>query len=311
MPFGLKGAPATFARMMNAALGHLTPLQLVLYMDDLCIFSDTFEVHFERLERTFIALRQHGLRMNARECQFCIREVDFYGFRVSAYGLIPDVQKIDAVTRIPPPSSVRDVKVFLGATGWYRRFIPQYATLAKPLTTLLENGREFDWTSECQEAFVALKQKLSSAPVLAHPLPDRPFVLTTDASSVGLGAELAQVTQGNVVKPVAYFSRVLSKTERRYSTYDREFLAVIAAVRHFRNHLLGATFRLRTDHRPLQFVTNAKDPWGRRARWIAELQEYDFEMEFIDGRDKLVADALSRLEFGSVRVIHSIGLPTS
>ena len=235
-----------------------------------------------------------------------MREVDFCGFRVSADGLSPDVQKIDVVTRIPPPSSVRDVKVFLGATGWYRRFIPQYATLAKPLTTLLENGREFDWTSECQEAFMALKQKLSSAPVLAHPLPDRPFILTTDASSVGLGAELAQVTQGNVVKPVAYFSRVLSKTERRYSTYDREFLAVIAAVRHFRHHLLGATFRLRTDHRPLQFMTNAKDPWGRRARWIAELQEYDFEMKFIDGRDNLVADALSRLEFGSVR-----GLPTS
>ena len=149
-----------------------------------------------------------------------MREVDFCGFGVSTDGMSPDVQKIDAVTRIPPPASVRDVKVFLGATGWYRRFIPQYATLAKPLTTL---GREFDWTSECQEAFVALKQKLSSAPVLAHPLPDRPFVLTTDASSVGLGAELAQVTQGNVVKPVAYFSRVLSKTERRYSTYDRVF----------------------------------------------------------------------------------------
>ena len=143
MPFGLKGAPATFTRMMNAALGHLMPLQLVLYMDDLCILSDMFEVHLERLERTFIALRQHGLQMNARKCQFCMREVDFCGFHVSTDGLIPDVQKIDAVMRIPPPSSVRDVKVFLGATGWYRRFIPQYATLAKPLTTLLENGREF------------------------------------------------------------------------------------------------------------------------------------------------------------------------
>ena len=142
---------------------------------------------------------------------------------MSTDGLSPDVQKIDAVTRIPPPSSVRDVKVFLGATGWYRRFIPQYATLAKPLTTLLENGCEFHWTSECQEAFVALKAKLSSVPVLPYPLPDRPFVLTTDASSVGLGAELAQVTPGNVVKSMAYFSRVLSKTERRYSTYDRVY----------------------------------------------------------------------------------------
>ena len=112
MPFGFKEAPATFARVMNAALGHLTPLQLVLYMNDLCIISDTFEDHLERLERTFIALRQHSLRMNARKCQFCIREVDFCGFRVSTDVLSPDVQKIDAISRIPPPSSVRDVKVF-------------------------------------------------------------------------------------------------------------------------------------------------------------------------------------------------------
>ena len=108
MPFGLKGAPATFARMRNATLGHLTPLQLVLYMHNLCILSDTFKVHLERLERTFIALRQHALRMNARKCQFCMREVDFCGFRVSTDGLSPDVQKIYAVSRIPPPSPVRE-----------------------------------------------------------------------------------------------------------------------------------------------------------------------------------------------------------
>jgi hypothetical protein len=160
---------------------------------------------------------------------------------------------------------VKEVKTFLGMAGFYRKFIPSYATIAKPVTSMLAGEQQFCWSTQCQEAFLELKQKLSSAPCLAHPVLDRMFVLATDASAVGTGAELAQESNQGL-KPVAYFSRALSKTERRYSTYDREFLAIVMAVRHFRHHLLGEHFRLRTDHRPLQFLSTASDPWGRRAR---------------------------------------------
>ena len=180
-------------------------------------------------------------------------------------------------------------------TDLYRRFIPKYSTIAKPLTSLLKGHKLFHWSPECDSSFVTLKNKIMSAPVLAHPDPSQMFILTTDASTVGIGAELAQSTP-NGVRPVAYFSRVLTKTERKYSTYDREFLAIVMAVRHFRHHLIGTRFIVRTDHRPLQFRSVVKDPWGRRARWIAELEEYSFSVEYINGKTNKVADALSRLE---------------
>ena len=186
-----------------------------------------------------------------------------------------------AIERIPTPTTVKDVKVFLGVTGFCRRFILRYATVAAPLTSLLAGEQHFQWSTSCQDAFSTLKQKLSTAPILAHPVADQPFVLTTDAWTVGIGAELAQESPEGL-RPVAYFSRVLSKTKRRYSTYDREFLAIMMTV-HFRHHLLGTNFLLRTDLRPPQYISVTKDPWGRHARWIAELEENCFTVEYIDG----------------------------
>jgi hypothetical protein len=157
-------------------------------------------------------------------------------YRVNEDGYSPDSEKTVTIAKIQTPSSIKEVKSFLGMTGWYRRFISGYATIAKPLTSLLEEEKTFQWSPESDNFFVTLKERVTSAPVLAHPDPSRTFVLTTDASPVGIWAESAQnIPDG--LKPVAYFSRTSTKTERRYSTYDREILAMVMAVRHFLYHL--------------------------------------------------------------------------
>ena len=179
--------------------------------------------------------------------------------------------------------------------GWYRRFIPRSASIAKPMYNLLEDDKAFRWPHECEIAFSTLKEMLISNTVLSHPHPDRTYVLTTDAFMVEIGAELAQQTPEGI-RPVAYFSKTLSKSERKYSVYDKEFLAIVMAVHHFRHHLIGTKFCLRTDHHPLQFLANTKDPWGKRARWIMELEEYSFTVEYISSQENVVANALSRLE---------------
>ena len=296
MPFGLKGAPATFCRLMARVLGHMSPTQLALYMDDICVISTTFDSHLERLEVTFKNLLVHGLRIKGHKCSFAMAEVIFCGHKLSADGIQPSSTKLDAISRLPVPSTPTEVKTFLGATGWYRKFIRNYATTATPLTKLTHAGVAFNWTHECQTAFETLKLQLMKSPLLSHIRPVGTLVLTTDASTVGLGAELAQETHEGT-HPVAFFSRAMTKTERNYSTYDRELLAIVSAIRHFRHHLLGRRFVLRTDHRPLQYFPVTRDPWGRRARWLAELQLYDFSIQYVEGTQNCVADALSRLGF--------------
>ena len=259
MPFGLKGAPATFCRMMASVFGHMTPLQLVLYMDDLCALSVSFDDHLKQLEDTFKTLLNYGLRINAKKCQFAMTEIIFCGLRVSKDGLGPDAEKTAAIAKIPKPANVKEVRMFLGMVGWYRRFIPRFASIAKPMYNLLEGDKAFRWSHECEIAFSTLKEMLISNTVLSHPHPDRTYVLTADASMVGIEAELAQQTPEGI-RPVAYFSKTLSKSERKYSVYDKEFLAIVMAVRHFRHHLIGTKFCLRTDHRPLQFWPIPKTP---------------------------------------------------
>ena len=296
MPFGLKGAPATFCRLMARVLGHMSPTQLALYMDDICVISATFDSHLERLEATFKNLLAHNLRIKAHKCSFAMAEVIFCGHKLSAEGIQPSSTKLDAISRLPVPSTPTEVKTFLGATGWYRKFIRNYATTATPLTKLTHAGVAFNWTHECQTAFETLKLQLMKSPLLSHIRPVGTLILTTDASTVGLGAELAQETHEGT-HPVAFFSKAMTKTERNYSTYDRELLAIVSAIRHFRHHLLGRRFVLRTDHRPLQYFPVTRDLWGRRARWLAELQLYDFSIQYVEGTQNCVADALSRLGF--------------
>lgn len=295
MCYGLKGSPATFARLMRKVVNQIPPERLALYMDDLCIVSETFDDHLRNLQQVFDALRQHGLRIKAKKCALGMREVKFLGHRVTKDGVQPAREKVEAISLWPAPVSVKEVQKFVGVTGWYRKFIKNFSEQARPLTKLLEKNATFIWNKEQEDAFTFLKNCLTTAPVLAHPKPNVEFVVTTDASSVGLGGELAQPDEAGDLHPVAYYSRCLTKRERSYPTYDREVLAIRDTLKHYRYYLLGSKFRLRTDHKPLLKMLEVKDPFGRRATMLRDISEFEPQLEFIKGCDNVVADALSRL----------------
>ena len=204
-----------------------------------------------------------------------------------------DPEKTNKVSKWPIPTTISDVQRFLGLASYYRWFVKNYATIASPLHKLTERGRQFNWTSECATAFASLKQKLTYAPILAFPDFTQPFLLDTDASHFGIGAVLSQVVDGKE-NVIAYASRTLSKAERKYCVTQKELLAMVIFIRHFRPYLLGRQFTLRTDHSALKWLQTLKEPEGQLARWLEQLQEYEFEIIHRAGKRHSNADALSR-----------------
>ena len=212
---------------------------------------------------------------------------------ISESGVKTDPRKVTAMKDWPQPKHKRDVQAFLGTTGYYRRFVPGYAEVSKPLTVLTQSGAKFEWTAKCTEAFDALKHALSQAPVLAYPMFQLPFILDTDASNIACGAVLSQVQDGQE-RVVAYWSKMLSKEERNYCTTRKELLSVVKAVCHFRNYLYGREFTVRTDHASLTWLTKRTVPSGQVARWLETLSEFDYTIEYRPGRTHNNADGLSR-----------------
>ena len=227
------------------------------------------------------------------ETRFAEVALVYLGHRITRDGVATDPGKIDAVRKWAVPRTVQEVQRFLGLVGYYRKFVSNFAATAKPLYRLTERGREFIWTTECEAAFLKLKSRLVSAPILAFPDFTKMFILDTDASQSGVGAVLSQLHDGQE-RVVAYASRVLSKAERQYSVTRKELLAVVTFVKHFRHYLLGRHFVVRTDHSSLQWLYNFKEPEGQTARWLESLQEFDFEVIHRSGRNHSNADALSR-----------------
>ena len=296
VPFGLTNAPATFQRLMAVVLRGLTPLMCLVYLDDIIIFSTTFEEHVERLRLVLSRLREAGLKLKPRKCRLLCEHVRFLGHVVSEQGVSTDPEKVRAIAEWPTPTCVKDVRSFLGMAGYYRRFVRDFSTVARPLNKLLERDVAFVWNEDSEGAFRVLKDVLSSAPILSFPDFDRPFIVDTDASNSGLGAVLSQIGLDTVERPVYFASRTLNRAERKYSTTRKELLAVVWALKTFRPYLLGAPFVLRTDHNALVWLMNFKEPEGQVARWLESLAEYDFEIEHRSGKKHQNADALSRRE---------------
>ena len=238
-------------------------------------------------------LKEAGLRIRPSKCALFQKQVLYLGHVVSREGVATDPSKTDLVSKWPTPTSVSDVQRFLGLASYYRRFIQNFAGVAKPLHRLTERDRQFKWTVECAEAFAELKSRLVSAPILAFPDCSKPFILDTDASQTGIGAVLSQECNGTE-RVIAFASRVLSKAERKYCVTRKELLAVVTFIQHFRHYLLGGHFLLRTDHGSLTWLQRFKEPEGQLARWMEKLQEYDFEIVHRPGRKHSNADALSR-----------------
>ena len=295
MPFGLCNAPATFQRLMDLVLSGIQWSSCLVYIDDIVVVGKTVQNHLDNLQLVLDRIKRAGLRLKPSKCHLFQKEILYLGHRITRDGVATDPGKIDAVRKWAVPRTVQEVQTFLGLVGYYRKFVNNFAATAKPLYRLTERGREFNWTTECEAAFLELKSRLVSAPILAFPDFTKMFILDTDASQSGVGAVLSQLHDGQE-RVVAYASRVLSKAERQYSVTRKELLAVVTFAKHFRHYLLGRHFVVRTDHSSLQWLYNFKEPEGQTARWLESLQEFDFEVIHRSGRNHTNADALSRCD---------------
>ena len=293
MPFGLCNAPATFERLMEYVLQGLNWRTCLVYLDDIIVVGKTFEEHLRNLGEVFQRIRKAGMKLNPTKCALFKSKVKYLGHIVSAEGVGTDPEKIKAVNHWPVPQSSHELRSFLGLCTYYRRFVANFSSIAKELYKLTERSAPFVWTESCQRAFEKLKNVLSSTPVLSYPIPEKEFILDTDASNEGIGAVLSQLVDGNE-KVVAYFSRTLSKPERNYCVTRRELLAMVESIKHFHKYLYGRKFLLRTDHAALRWLLNFKNPEEQIARWIERLQSYEFEIQHRKGEQHKNADALSR-----------------
>lgn len=295
MPFGLHNAPATWQRYIDDVLGpELEPFVFV-YLDDIILTTPTFEEHMRVLEEVLRRLKENNLILNVDKCKFCRSELKYLGYMVDAKGLRVDPEKVEAILKIPVPKNVRQIRQFTGTASWYRRFIPNFATRLHPLTSLLRKGKKFIWSDETQQAFEDIKSCLIKSPILACPNFEKPFTISCDASTIGLGAVLSQVTEDGGETVIAYASRTLTCAEQKYSATERECLGVIWAVEKFRPYVEGSKFTIVTDHYSLLWLHNLKDPQGRLARWALRLQPYNFDLVHRKGTEHTVPDMLSRL----------------
>uniref|UniRef100_A0A665U756 Gypsy retrotransposon integrase-like protein 1 n=1 Tax=Echeneis naucrates TaxID=173247 RepID=A0A665U756_ECHNA len=308
MPFGLCNAPSTFQRLMQRIFGDQQCQSLLLYLDDIVVFSSSVEQHLERLKVVLGRLQAEGLKAKLSKCSFFKKEVSYLGHVISGEGVSTDPSKIDVVANWPTPTTVSELRSFLGFASYYRRFVEGFAKLAAPLhRAVAESGRAQAgkrsergaikcWTGECQQSFEALKTKLTTAPVLAYADFSLPFILEVDASHGGLGAVLSQEQAGKV-RPIAYARRGLRPTERNmqnYSSMKLEFLALKwAMTEKFREYLLGTKCVVYTDNNPLSHLASAK-LGATEQRWAAQLSAFDFDIKYRSGRSNQNADALSR-----------------
>uniref|UniRef100_A0A668AQP4 Gypsy retrotransposon integrase-like protein 1 n=1 Tax=Myripristis murdjan TaxID=586833 RepID=A0A668AQP4_9TELE len=309
MPFGLCNAPATFQRLMQQCLSGQITESLLVYLDDIIVYSPDFATHLRHLDEVFERLWKHGLKLRPDKCKLLHREVKFLGHVVNQKGVLPDPEKVSAVTDWPVPTTAKQLKAFLGLAGYYRRFVPEFAKVARPLNTLMVGipndkklgSRPITWSAECQVAFEALKKALTQAPILAYADFNQPFVLYTDASNQGLGAVLAQVQEGKE-RVIAYASRSLHPTERNdanYSSFKLELLALKWAITEkFKDYLTGAKFVVFTDNNPVAHLQSAR-LGAVEQRWVAQLASFDFEVKYRAGRENTNADALSRFPTAS------------
>ncbi|CAK8672603.1 unnamed protein product [Clavelina lepadiformis] len=292
MPFGLANAPATFQHLMRIVLDGVEWNGALAYLDDIIIYARTFQDHLRNLDDVLSRLVAGGLKLKPSKCNLFKEEVRFLGHVVSKSGVSCDPEKISAVSNWPVPSSIKDVRQFLGLASYYRKFVRDFAKIAAPLYDLTKPQKQFCWNDKFLHSFNLLKDSLVTNPVLRYPDFTQQFILDTDASNSSLGCVLSQIVDGEE-HPVSYASRSLTKAERNYSTTRKELLAIVYGVQKFRCYL-GTAFLLRTDHASLRWLWTAKETYGQCARWFEILADFDFKLIHRSGSKHSNADALSR-----------------
>lgn len=294
MAFGLRNAPSTFQRLINTVLFGLDGC--AAYLDDVVVYSDTWDQHVLRISALFKRLSEAGLTVNLAKCEFGRATVTYLGKVVGRGEVRPVDAKVTAIVQYPVPVTKKELMRFLGMAGYYRGFCPNFSSVVAPLTDLLRHKSLYIWSEACQSAFEMVKSLLSSVPVLVAPRADQLFKLQVDASAVGAGAVLLQEDAAGVDRPVSYFSKKFNKHQINYSTIEKEALALVWALQHFEVYVGAVSVPLQvfSDHNPLTFLTSLQCPNQRLMRWCLFLQAYSLDIRHIKGRDNVVADALSR-----------------
>ena len=299
MSFGLCNAPSTFQRFMNHIFREVLHDYVLIYLDDIIIFSKTLEEHARHLDNVFKILELHGLKLKLKKCVFGRTEIEYLGHCVSASGVQPVGEKVEAIKKLKEPKSVKEVQSILGVMNYYRRFVQSYAEIAHPLTALTRKGTAWVWGDKERNAFEKIKSVLTSRPILGYPDFTREFIVHTDASGYGIGAVLSQMQRpphSNIDREVviSYTSRHLNDREIKWSVTEKECVAIIHAVTKFKSYLYGRVFTCVTDHRPLEWLMKKAEPSGRLARWALMLQEYQIKIGYRPGKTNQNADFLSR-----------------
>ena len=303
MPYGLCNAPATFQHLMQNCLGELNLQYTLIYLDDVIVYSKTPEEHLKQLQAVLDCFAMSGLKLKPSKCHFFKESLTYLGHEISAAGMLPRQEGIKKIAEMGYPTTVTGIRKFLGTTGYFCRFIKNYARIAEPLSVITgcENAKlkntPVTLTPEAREAFDTLKKKCMTVPVLAFADLEKPFLLETDASGFGLGAILHQVQEDGKLHPVAYASRALKKGEKNYHSSKLEFLALKWAVTEpFKEYLYYKPFTVRTDNNPLTYILTTPNLDACGHRWVSSLARYTFKIEYLKGTDNKVADVLSRIE---------------
>lgn len=299
MPFGLKNSPSTFQRIMDNILRGIQNETCLVYLDDIVIFSTSLQEHLERLRAVFDRLRKANFKIQLDKSEFLRKEVSYLGHVITPNGVKPNADKIDAIKKFPIPKTQKEIKSFLGLVGYYRKFIKDFAKITKPLTKCLKKNSSIKHDEEFVSAFNTCKTLLINAPILQYPDFSKKFILTTDASSVAIGAILSQGPIGQD-RPIAFASRTLNESEQRYSTIERELLSIVWACKYFRPYLFGRKFTIYCDHRPLIFLFKLREPNSKLVRWRLKLEEFDYDIVYKKGKLNTNADALSRITINAL-----------
>lgn len=297
LPMGLMNAPAWFSRMITKVLGDYVPNSCLVYLDDIISFSHDLKMSIKNLEKVFHKLREARLKLQPEKCDFLQKECQYLGHRIAQDGIFPDESKFSAVKNFTRPKDKKGVRSFLGLTGFYRKFIKDYGKIAQPLNALTSPNADFHWTEKHENAFSILKQKLLESPVLAHPDFSKEFILTTDASGVGIAGVLSQIQDGKE-RPIGYCSRSLKPREAIFAkdnATENELLAISWAAKYFRPYLYGKHFTVYCDNKALVHLSKINNENPRIMKYKLELEEYQFTIKHKAGSSNGNADALSRM----------------
>ncbi|GJZ11877.1 reverse transcriptase domain-containing protein [Tanacetum coccineum] len=295
MPFGLCNAPGTFQRCMMAIFHDMIEKTMEVFMDDFSVFGDSFSTCLTNLEKMLKRCEDTNLALNWEKSHFMVKEGIVLGHKISKKGIEVDKAKIDVISKLPHPTTVKGIRSFLGHAGFYRRFIKDFSKISRPMTHLLEKNTPFIFSEDCILAFQTLKKKLTEAPILIAPNWDQPFEIMCDASDYAIGAVLGQRIEKHF-RPIHYASKTMTEAETNYTTTEKEMLAVVYAFEKFRSYLIMNKSVVYTDHPALKYLFNKKDTKAILLRWVLLLQEFDFKVIDTKGAENYAADHLSRLK---------------